>query len=222
MERQGEPGMFPMSAVWRPGRLALWLAAALALAASWSVSPLARMWDAADSAIFRLLNGTIPQSSGAAALWAIGCEPRFAAFLALTLLAIFLVRLGHEKGQGFRHDMALGLSVLAVSVVLFVLHIALPDIHRPSPSASLPGHNAISTFLPWSDAGLNPLSPYPAGHAVLTGSLTVLLWMGFGPRLGLAALAFTVLLALPRIATGTEWTTDTIAGGGVAALATLA
>ncbi len=31
-----------------------------------------------------------------------------------------------------------------------------------------------------------------------------------------------MLLALPRIATGTEWTTDIIAGGGVAALATLA
>ncbi|MEQ9153325.1 MAG: DUF368 domain-containing protein [Parvibaculum sp.] len=222
MERQGEPGMFPMSAAWRPGPLALWLGAALALAASWHVPPLARIWEAADHAIFRLLNGTIAQSDAAAAIWAIGCEPRFAAFLALTLLAAFLVRLGHERGQGFRHDMALGLSVLVVSVALFALHIAAPDILRPSPAASLPGHHAISSFLPWSEAGLNPLSPFPAGHAVLTGSLTVLLWMGFGLRLGLAALAFTVLLALPRIATGTEWTTDIIAGGGVAALATLA
>lgn len=222
MERQGEPGMFPMSTAWRPGPLLLWTGAALALAASWSVAPLAHGWQAADETLFRLLNGTIAQGEGVATLWAIGCEPRFSAFLTLTIMTVYLVRLGHERGQGFRHDLALGLAAIAVPAALFILEALALDIARPSPADALSPHNAIPALLPWSDAGANRLSPFPAGHAVLTGSLSVLLWLGFGWRLGLAGLALAALLALPRIAVGAEWTADTIAGGGVAALATLA
>ena len=221
MERQGEPA-FPMSASWRPGPFLLWLAAAAALAASWLPAPGARFWEALDVAVFRLLNGTVAWGEGMATLWAVGCEPRFGAFLILTILATYLVRLGHEKGAGFRHDMALGVATAAIPLALFVLQAALLDIFRPSPAAALSPHHEIAALLAWSEAGTNPLSPFPAGHAVLTGSLTVLLWMGFGWRFGLAGLALALLFALPRMAAGAEWTSDTIAGGGVAALATLA
>lgn len=222
MERLGEPGAFPMSTAWRAGPLLGWLGAAMALAATWVLPPLTAAWDTADAGFFRLLNGTIGAGEGAATFWAIGCEPQYAAFLTLTVLAIYLARLGHEQGRSFHRDMALGLAALAIPAMLFALQALAFDIVRASPSASLTPHNAIPALLPWSEAGANPFSPFPAGHAVLTGSLTVLLWTGFGARLGLAGLALTVLIALPRIAAGAEWTTDTIAGGGVAALATLA
>jgi len=222
MDRSGEPDAFPMSAAWRPGPLLAWLGAALALAATWIAPPLTRAWDAADAALFRLLNGTVAGGEGIATVWAIGCEPQFTAFLTLTVLAIYLVHLSHDQGRSFQRDMTLGLAALAIPLVLFMLQAFAFDIARPSPAASLSSYISIPALLPWSEAGANRLSSFPAGHAVLTGSLTVLLWIWFGRRLGLAGLALTVLIALPRIAAGAEWTTDTIAGGGVAALATLA
>lgn len=211
MEARQAGADFPMAAGWRMAPLGAWTAAALLLAASWLVPGGAALWARLDTSLHAALNGTA-QSGFMATLWAIGCEPRFTAFLILTILASWLVHLGRERGPGFAHDLALGIVAVLLPLVLLVAAAALAGV-QPSPAATLPGHIAIGTAVPWSGAGANAVTSFPAAHAVFAGALTVTLWLSFGRNFGLMALALMLLAAVPRIAAGAEWASAIMAGG---------
>ncbi len=211
---------FPMATGWRLTPFAVWAAGTLLLAATWIVPAGAALWSRLDASIHAALNGTA-RNEAMATLWAIGCEPRFTAFLILTILASWLVHLGRERGPGFAHDLALGLAALFLPLMLLALTAALA-VEYPSPAAALPAHIDIGAAVPWFEAGAASLTRFPAGAAVFAGALTVTLWLGFGRNFGLMALALLLLAALPRIAAGAEWASAVIAGGLGGVLAALA
>lgn len=202
---------FPMATGWRVAPLLVWTAATLLLAASFAVPAAATLWAGLDTGLHAELNG-MAASGFMAAVWAIGCDPRFTAFLILTILAAWLVHLGRERGPGFAHDLALGIVAALLPLILLALTVLLAG-ERPSPAASLTGHIALGATLPWTAAGANAAASFPAGHAVFAGALTVMLWLGFGRRFGLLALAVLLLIAVPRVAAGAEWASGSIAGG---------
>lgn len=202
---------FPMATGWHVAPLLVWTAATLLLAASFAVPAGAALWAGLDTGLHAALNG-MAASGFMAAVWAIGCDPRFTAFLILTILAAWLVHLGRERGPGFAHDLALGVVAALLPLILLALTLALAS-ERPSPAASLTDHIALGDILPWTEAGSNAATSFPAGHAIFAGALTVMLWLGFGRRFGLLALAVLLLIAVPRAAAGAEWASGSIAGG---------
>ncbi|MFN4354470.1 DUF368 domain-containing protein [Parvibaculum sp.] len=212
MEARHKGSDFPMATRWRVAPLLTWTAAALLLAASWIVPVAASLWSRLDTGLHAALNGTAANSL-MATVWAIGCEPRFAAFLILTILASWLVHLGRERGPGFAHDLALGIVAALLPLILLGLNATLVAGGQPSPAAAVPDHIAIGTAVPWSEAGTEAIASFPASHAVFAGGLTVMLWLGFGRNFGLMALALLLLTALPRVAAGAEWASGSIAGG---------
>ena len=202
---------FPMATGWRVAPLLVWTAAALLLVVSFAVAAAATVWAGLDPGLHAAMNG-MAASGFMAAVWAIGCDPRFTAFLILTILAAWLVHLGRERGPGFAHDLALGVVAALLPLILLALAMALSS-ERPSPAASLTDHIALGAILPWTEAGSNATTSFPAGHAVFAGSLTAMLWLGFGRRFGLLTLAVLLLIAVPRVAAGAEWASGSIAGG---------
>lgn len=214
-----ENGAFPMATGWHIKPLALWLGAAIVLVAASLALP--SLWSALDMGAARALNDTVNWNDTIATIWAIGCERRFAVFLMLTIFAAWLVHLGREAGEGFRHDLSLGLVAFLLPPIFFVLALAFGE-SRPSPAATLVPFHAISDLLPWSEAGTNLASPLPAAYAALAGALTLTLWLSFGRRFGLMGFALLLLIALPRMAAGAEWASDTLLGAGVSALLMLA
>lgn len=214
-----ENGAFPMATGWHIKPLALWLGAAIVLVAASLAMP--DLWGPLDMGTARALNDTVNWNDTIATIWAIGCERRFVAFLMLTIFAAWLVHLGREAGEGFRHDLSLGLVAFLLPLAFFALVLVIGE-SRPSPVATLVPFHAISDLLPWSAAGTNVTAPLPAAHAALAGALTVTLWLSFGRFFGLMGFALLVLIALPRMAAGAEWMSDTLLGAGVSALLMLA
>lgn len=205
------------------GPLLLWACAAALLTLSFAVPPALALWRALDTAIFSSLNGTIGWSESMAAVWAIGNETRFRAFAILVVFVAYLVHLSREHGPGFRHDMALGLAAAAVPMAFLAMAVLLPAILRDAPVTVWAGTSHIlADTVQWSEAGRSETARLPALHAVAAGSLAALLWLGFDRTFGLLSLALFLAFALPRIAAGDEWASDSIAGGGVAAFAALA
>lgn len=218
MGTRGQDGAFPMATGWRGLPLFLWLAAAIALTASLALPGL---WAALDTGLARALNGTIAWHENIATIWAIGCDRRFSAFLILTIFAAWLVHLGREEGEGFQHDLSLGVVAFILPLLFFALALTVGET-RPAPAATLALFHAVPDLVSWSQAGANATSSLPAAHAALAGALTVTLWLAFGRAFGLMGLALLVLIALPRIAAGAEWASDTMLGAGVSALLMLA
>ncbi|MBX3503978.1 MAG: DUF368 domain-containing protein [Parvibaculum sp.] len=217
----GKGEMAPV-AEWRWRPFLLWAGAAALLALSFVAPPALALWRALDTSLFTALNGSIGWGEGAALFWAAANENRFRVLALLVLTFAWLVHLGGEKGTALHRDMALGLVTLAVTLLLLALAAALPAQIRDAPIVVWTGANVLGDLVSWSDAGRSETARLPALAAVAAGALTALLWTGFGRGLGLGGLALLLALALPRIASGDEWASDHIAGGGIAALAALA
>lgn len=211
MEARHKGMDFPMATGWRPYPLLGWASATLLLAVSWGLPATAALWAGLDTRLHAALNGTAGNAF-MAKVWETGCDPRFAAFMILTVLAAWLVHLGRERGPGFAHDLALGIVAGLLPLVLLALNMLLAS-EQPAPAIALPNHIAIGPIMPSPESGAGATAAFPAGYAVFTGALTAMLWRGFGRRFGLLALGILLLIAAPRIATGAEWASGSITGG---------
>lgn len=215
-------GEIAPAAEWRWRPLLLWGGAAALLALSFAAPPALALWRALDTTLFSALNGSIAWGDGAALVWAAANETRFRLLALLVLLFAWLAHLGGEKEEALHRDMALGLVILAVTLLLLALAAVLPAQLRDAPAIVWTEAHVLGDLVAWSDAGRSGTARLPVLAAVAAGALTALLWMGFGRGLGLGGLALLLALALPRIASGDEWASGHFAGGGVAALAALA
>lgn len=139
-------------------------------------------------------------------------------FLAIDAPALFIVLLGalflaHGKlgSRNARHGViAAGFSAaLALSVAQIVNHLWA----RPRPYVAHPGD--VHLFIPAS-----PDTSFPSDHATAAFAIAVAIVLR-SHRAGLLALAMAVLVSLGRVAVGTHYPSDVLAGAAIGTLSAL-
>ncbi len=102
---------------------------------------------------------------------------------------------------------------LAFFVALFVSDTLIkPLIARPRPTAiaALAGHLHVLGRVPPASS-----TACPSGTAAACAAGAAWIWIRFGPRAGIAAVLYALLVSITRIYAGVHWPSDLLAGWAV-------
>jgi undecaprenyl-diphosphatase len=135
----------------------------------------------------------------------------YAQFLFMALLAVLFLARGKWRSRNGRHGVAAaGFSAL---LALSVAHLITDVWARPRPNDAHPGSSHL--FIP---ASHDP--SFPSDHATAAFAVGVALLLRHR-KAGVVALAFAAIVSVARVAAGTHYPGDVVAGAAVGTAAAL-
>jgi len=186
----------------------------------WDNGPLRPLWDTADAAVFRALNGGMATSPELRMFWAITNSRYFDVVTGLAILACFAAWILADGRRQVRTRLVFS-GVLAVFVFVW-MHEGMKrllDFGRSSPTLVMPDAVWIGAEFPWIPKVKDfSFDSFPGDHFGVALMIGLVLCHVAGRRVGSAMLVIAFLLAFPRMAGGAHWFTDQVIGGGYTGL----
>src|SRR3569832_394308 len=180
-------------------------------------------WGHLDLAIFQALNGTLKDNTYTQHFWALINHKRMDLVEDVIFILFFVWGVVAVPKQERRKKIAqfLAIIVLSASVIFFINRNLLRHnvlIPRDSPSLTDSPSVKITDHLPWPVLKDETIASFPGDHAT-TLLLFGILISPFDPRrLALAAWAYVIFRALPRLVVGAHWFSDIAVGSMTIAL----
>jgi len=217
-----------VQASWRwPALLGLHLLAALVLA-SWLWPTTRELWDLADDAAYRALNGSLEGRPVWMALWAFASTRLFDVLAGGLMLALLIRQDWTFRRHELRPALFTFIALLAMLLVVRSLFTKI-GVHfgwqHASPSVVLGGIHLSDQFpLLESVFEVKDRSSrsFPGDHAsvlMLWGLFMAIFARGWKR---VTVLAIATVLMLPRLVAGAHWLTDDVVGGLVITLVVIA
>lgn len=181
------------------------------------------LWEGLDLAIFQALNGTLKDSKFTQIFWALINHKRMDLVEDVIFILFFIRGVAITPKQERREKIAqfIAVIVMAASVIFFINRNLLRHnvlIPRDSPTLTVSPCVKITDHLPWPGLKDETIASFPGDHAT-TLLLFGFLFSAFVPkRLALAAWAYVIFRALPRVVVGAHWFSDIAVGSMTIAL----
>jgi len=133
------------------------------------------------------------------------------------LVYIFLIKDKYSKLEKLTRIILFLISVVILIFVCKVVITKLWGFNRPSPTAVFEDSFRVSTLFPnWHIRDISS-SSFPSDNAVALFCWAGIVYYLSGPRLGLAAITFSIFFAMPRIFSGGHWSSDVFVGSAAIA-----
>lgn len=180
------------------------------------------MWDWLDTALFRLLNGSLSLGYWWQMFWTLA-NNRLIDFVSGGLIALIFIWWiwGQPREVQNRLCAALGALAIVLMVVPFTTHLLNRHVflyHRLSPTLVYDDALRLSKLIP--GVGTKDISSrsFPGDHAFILISIFTYFWYLAPRKIFVASLIVAVIFLAPRLVGGAHWLTDNVMGGAVPAL----
>jgi len=185
--------------------------------------PARAVWDWCDTALFKLLNGTLEDRPRWQLFWALANHKLADWFEDAVFIAFFVLAVrAAPRGERLRRSAQFVFCILYAALIIFFVNRVLfrehLDIPRDSPTLVVSPCVRLSDEITWMSIKDDATSSFPGDHATTLLLFAASYAFYSGRRLGAWAAAYTVFRALPRLIAGAHWFSDVAVGSGAIAL----
>ena len=197
---------------WRPIPLIVCNALAVLLIVSWHTPMGQSFWQQPDAWVFFTLNGSLKEGHAWQMFWAIANTKRFDVAIALIIAIIYFVHIFSGTREQIVQRTACGMlmAVSVTSVILFSKEflesgrMGASDVLTPSIHLS-----DVITDFKFKDSSN---TSFPGDHGISLIMFTTMIWYFAGRSYGLAVMALSIVMLLPRLVVGAHWLSDIAVG----------